>query len=343
MRAMNPDLQAAAVGWLARRDAGLSVGERKQLRAWLAADPRHAAAFAAADAGRTELDWPLHADATGEIIAGLEERARQRRRRKTTVIATAAAAVIFLIATTWRGGPGPDAGAATTPSLIVKVPLQQTLPDGTIVDLKAGARITTEFTAETRRVTLAEGTAHFRVTKESRPFVVEASGVTAQALGTAFSVELERGTVSVLVTEGRVAVNKDAAESATAASTAAPTTPPEPLAILDAGRAVSVSLAPQPATATPAVAELPAQEVEDRMTWRIPRLEFSGTPLREVISRVNQHNVRQIVIADAALERLALSGVLRADKVDALLDMLESDFRVKAERQGGTIVLRRAR
>jgi transmembrane sensor len=106
---------------------------------------------------------------------------------------------------------------------------------------------------------------------------------------------------------------------------------------------VSVSLAPQTATAAPAVAEISAQEVEDRLAWRIPRLEFSGTPLREVIARVNQHNARQFVIADAALERLALSGVLRADKVDALVAMLESDFGVRAEQQGRTIVLRLAR
>ena len=57
---MGPDLQAAA-GWVTKRDAGLNAEERRQLRAWLAADPRHALAFARADQGRTELDWPLHA------------------------------------------------------------------------------------------------------------------------------------------------------------------------------------------------------------------------------------------------------------------------------------------
>lgn len=340
---MTPDIQAAARGWLAKREAGLSFGDREKLEAWLAADPRHSAAFAAVDTARTELDWPLHAGATAEILAGLEARARRRQRRKIQVIATAAAAAFVLFVATWRGLPGTDVQTRIGPSLVVKVPLQQTLPDGTVVDLKGGARIATEFTDRTRRVTLVEGTAHFKVTKESRPFVVEAAGVTARALGTAFSVELEHGSVSVLVTEGRVAVNKDAVEPATAASAAAAIAQPEPLAILDAGRAVSVSLAPQTARATPAVAELPAQEVEDRLAWRIPRLEFSGTPLREVIARVNQHNARQFVIADATLERLTLSGVLRADKVGALVAMLESDFGVRAEQQGGVIVLRQAR
>jgi hypothetical protein len=35
--------------------------------------------------------------------------------------------------------------------------------------------------------------------------------------------------------------------------------------------------------------------------------------------------------------------VLRADKVDALVAMLESDFDVKAEGQDGTIILRQGR
>lgn len=257
--------------------------------------------------------------------------------------AGAAAAVMMLLAAAWRGEPGRGEPPPAAPSLIVKVPLRQMLPDGTTVELKEGARITIEFTARTRRVTLAEGTAHFSVAKESRPFVVEASGITAQALGTAFSVELERGTVSVLVTEGRVAVNKDAAASATHASTAASDVPPAPLAVLDAGRAVSVSIATDASAAAPEVAELPAREVEDRMAWRIPRLEFSGTPLQDVVARLNQHNTLQFVIADPALERLALSGVLRADKVDALVAMLESDFGLAAERRDGKIVLRRAR
>lgn len=337
---MTPDPHTAASEWMARRDAGLTAGEGRQLRAWLAEDPRNAAAFAAVDRAKTELDWPLHAGATDEILSGLADRAQRRRWRKRVVMrAGAAAAAIVLLLAVWRGGLEQGAGA-DDPSLIVRAPFRQTLPDGTVVDLKEGARIKTSFTALERRVTLTAGTAHFKVTKESRPFVVDASGVTAQALGTAFSVEMERGVVSVLVTEGRVAVNRDTTVSLTNASGSGPAAP---LAVLGAGRAVSVSITSHAPSAAPEVAELPAGEVENRLAWRIPRLEFSGTLLKEVVTRVNQHNALQFVIADPALERLALSGVLRADKVEALVAMLESDFGVQAERRDSVIVLRRAR
>ncbi len=42
------------------------------------------------------------------------------------------------------------------------------------------------------------------------------------------------------------------------------------------------------------------------------------------------------------LDDVVLSGVIRADKIDALIDMLASDFNVRAERTEGRILLRRA-
>ena len=83
--------------------------------------------------------------------------------------------------------------------------------------------------------------------------------------------------------------------------------------------------------------------LEEKFSWPIPRLEFSGTPLKEVIAKINRHNRQQFVIADPTLENLALSGILRADKTDALVKMLESEFYLIAERRAQQIILRRAR
>jgi ferric-dicitrate binding protein FerR (iron transport regulator) len=58
---------------------------------------------------------------------------------------------------------------------------------------------------------------------------------------------------------------------------------------------------------------------------------------------INRHNVQQVVIAERSLETLALSGIVRADKVDALVDLLESEFGVKCVRDEGRIVLHSAR
>src|SRR5262245_57740924 len=111
-------VEAAAARWVARRDAGLDEAGRNGLRAWLAADAGHAAAFARADAGGTELDWPLHAGALDAVLAGLEERARRRRLRRRLVLtgAAGACAAALLIVSSWltRAVPPTPSAAASS-------------------------------------------------------------------------------------------------------------------------------------------------------------------------------------------------------------------------------------
>lgn len=333
-------LARLAATWVRRRDEGLDEEGRRQLRAWLAADASHAAAFALADTAGTELDWPLHSGTVDEVIAGLESRAQKRRTRRLAAGSIVALAVVaFVMAGRFFKVEQP---AITPASLVVLAPNTRTLPDGTVVELKDDAEIQVDFSGIPRSVTLVRGTAHFQVSRNpARPFVVTAAGVTARAVGTAFVVELSSHTVSVLVTEGRVAVNKSPAATATASN------PPilhatSSLAVLEVGRAVNVPLA-ETNVLPPAINALQDMELEEKLSWRIPRVEFSGTPLKDVIAILNRHNRRQFVIADASLGGLALSGLLRADKTDALVKMLESEFSVKAEQREQQIVLRRSR
>lgn len=255
--------------------------------------------------------------------------------------AVAATALTFAVGAFFRTGKSIAAHSGTRTG-VVKLPQQRTLPDGTVVDLKDGADIAINFTGGERLVTLIKGTTHFQVMKSTRPFIVTAAGVSVHALGTTFSVELEATKVCVLVTEGRVAVNRSAESAPVPVPVSAPSAVPsvaEPLAILDAGNGVSVAISANASAVAASIASVPAGELDDRLAWRIPRLQFNGTTLSEVVAMVNRHNHVQFEIADASLEKLTLSGVLRADNVDALVALLESDFCVKAERRGKRIML----
>lgn len=294
----------------------------------------------AAEDGRTELDWPRHAGVIDDVLAGLAERDRARRkRRRRAVAAMGVLALVLAAGSVWRvHQAGSMSGKSLLASGYIQVlePRTQVLPDGSTVELREGAEITVDFDEKVRRVTLVSGTAYFEVKKNpGRPFIVQASGLAVRAVGTAFSVELTAETMAVLVTEGRVSVNPLAAANAPAGGVGAAA-----LAIVDVGRSV---LLPVASAAAPAVAELSRKEFGERLAWRIPRLEFSGTPLGELIATFNRHNREQFVIEDESLARLRLSGLLRADKIDALVQLLESDFPIKAERRDGTIVLHRAR
>jgi len=206
------------------------------------------------------------------------------------------------------------------------------LPDGSVVELKGDARVATEFSGKVRALTLLRGTAYFEVAKDpERPFVVQAGQVAVRAVGTAFALELSGGDeLSVLVTEGRVGVHP-APEPASAA-----------LLSLDAGKAVSVPVAGGLREA-PAVEPVDAEAMRRRTAWRVPRLEFSSAPLRDVVAQMNPHHLRPFVLADEAVGRVRVSGVLSADKADTLAEMLEAEFPVSVERYPDRIVLRRKR
>jgi transmembrane sensor len=344
-------VEAVAARWAKRRRAGLTETERGELVEWLSANPRHAAELARVDAGRDELDWPLYSGNTDAIVAGLQRRARKRRVRRMVMAGGTAAALAIGVAlfreqsVTTRNG--------VTPTLLVVKPHRQVLPDGTAVELMDGAEISTDYAdARYRFVSLVQGTAHFEVAPDSRrPFVVKVGGVAVRAVGTAFAIELKPDTVNVVVTHGRVAVDDAAAFAESSRAPADPGRPPprEDRAIVSAGNLIVVERAaagsPPP---VPVVRPVADSELEATLGWRNPRLEFAGTALADVVKMMNRYSAGrsavQLTIADASLGELQLSGALRADKVEALVQILESDFPIRAERRGEhEIVLRRAR
>jgi transmembrane sensor len=228
---------------------------------------------------------------------------------------------------------------APTANVVIVRPESRTLADGSVVDLNAGAEIDVDFTGAWRRVTLRKGEAHFRVAKDAqRPFVVAVGTVEVRAVGTAFSVELGQQAIEVLVTEGVVVLNRPAHDS-TLQSSATPTAA-APTFI--AGKMIVVPLA-LPGNAAPAqqVTTLSKTDIEQHLAWRVPRLEFAGTPLAQALPMFNQHGRVQLSLADPALGQLQLSGVLRADDTETLLRLLEGEFGLIAESSGGEILIRR--
>ncbi|MGH7956759.1 MAG: FecR family protein, partial [Opitutaceae bacterium] len=57
---------------------------------------------------------------------------------------------------------------------------------------------------------------------------------------------------------------------------------------------------------------------------------------------MNRYNKVQFVIEDAALARLGISGLFRADNIDTFVRLLEGTCGIAAERSGDTILLKKA-
>lgn len=288
------------------------------------------------------LAWLRRARAEEELLEAVARRIRLRRTRRLG-LAGAFGILILCGALAFRprreapAAASPAASAlavATTPTAIVTRPTVERLPDGSEVQLKDDAEIAVDFSAEFRRVRLVRGEAHFKVTKDARrPFLVEAGRVEVRAVGTAFSVQLAPDVVDVIVTEGTVRVRPETTETDHAAGLPAEVT---------AGRRCTVAVAQGVAR----VADLARADAAERLAWRIPQLEFSRTPLAEVVALMNENadhaSGTQLEIADPRLTPIKLTGFLRADNTAGLVRLLESNFNVSVERAGARLLLRQA-
>jgi transmembrane sensor len=324
--------------WLARRDRGLTGAEQDEYLQWLREDPRRAHALADLDRVWKRLDtlsdWrPQHADQPNpDLLAPAA--ARWRRFVKPAEYAMAAAAAITVGVLLFYSPGAKPTVATPSARATVKVlpgPERLALVDGSVVELNEGGRIQTAFTTAERRVRLLQGEASFIVAKDAaRPFLVDAGTVAVRAVGTVFDVRRSADVIEVLVTEGKVRLERPAVQGRGADVTA-----------LAAGQRATIELSDP--TRAPAVSLISAAARQQALAWQGVRFEFSDLPLAEVVTEFNLRNQRQIVVADAATGSLKLGGTFRADNVDGFVRLLEASLGVTAgTRADGTIVLRHA-
>lgn len=326
-----------AAHWVLRLDRGLNAAEQDEYSSWLAADPRHGAGLARHKANWSRLDrlpqWlPEHSPLPNpDLLAPPAS-----RKIIPWLLPLAAAAALALSAAIWwpRSGASVATGEPPPSAAPVASVQEMRLDDGSVIVRNKGAVVAVAYTAIERRVRLETGEAHFTVAKDpARPFIVSTGGVDVRAVGTAFNVRLQQGSVEVLVTEGRVGVARSEISVAT------PITMPEPVH-LDAGQRAVVSLntAEQPIQ----VATLTEGEIERLLDWQPRLLDFTDTPLPAIAAEFNRRNAVRLVLADDALETVRISATFRSDNVDGFVNLLEAGFGLRAERAGDTITLRRA-
>lgn len=348
-------IELAASRWIGRLDAGMTAAEKIELERWKAADPRHARAFARHEQTWRSFDQPKAAGLADTMVDALAASRARRQRRKVRGL-VGGVTLCVLAGLLWHQGRiGATAGSEDrdvqlAARAVVTLPEKRTLPEGSVIDLKPGAEIRIEFGSASRRVLLERGEAYFQVAKHSLPFIVSAQGVEVRAVGTAFSVQLGGQAVEVVVAEGRVSVERPAAAAPANAAPSAPAraVAPQTLANVEASNRFVVELdhrTPTPAAVLPVT----SQELAAHLAWRTARLEFTDTPLETAVEFFNRYSTQgaaaRLVVDpnDVALARSQVSGYFRADNVDAFLILVEQSLGLKADREDGRIILRRAR
>jgi transmembrane sensor len=280
--------QAEAAAWIAL----LHSPERNPtietaLRAWIAANPLHAAAWETA----TDL-W----NETGALPRRIPRQRLWRERQPLVYKPVLILAALCLIAAVGFI----QYSSRSTVSTAIGEQRVLSLDDGTRVELNTDSRLRVTFDHNTRTVVLDSGEAYFQVAHERRPFVVVAGERKIVALGTAFTVRRDESVVEALTVtllEGRVAV-------ASVQQSVGPSNAGQAdVVVLNPGQRLRARPKTRPTVDTPSI---------DKATgWMRGQLIFDHTPLREAAAEFSRYNKIKITVASPQAAEIPIGGVFR--------------------------------
>lgn len=177
------------------------------------------------------------------------------------------------------------------------------LPDGSHITMDTDTLLSVDYSADERELRLEHGRARFEVAHEARPFVVDAGEGEVVARGTVFDVSLwDDRTVHVQLLRGAVDVRLPKWQRVTSAASTTTLRPGQALSFNEDRRSPQTLL--------------PKQEVAPN--WPSGSIEFRATTLRAVVDVANRYSVTKIILTDAKLDTVPVSGVFHVDNPERL-------------------------
>lgn len=191
------------------------------------------------------------------------------------------------------------------------------LADGTQVWLNSESELVyqSHFPDGERRVKL-EGEAYFEVARDaSKPFVVEAGGMSVRVLGTEFNINTyTSGYVETVLVSGSVAIAGGGAETMIA---------PGQKALYDRG------------AGTTAVEDV---DITPYVSWKHGNFDFNNEPLEAIMEKLERWYDLRVVYADENARKVRLSGILeRYSDVNELFSNFESISDLDFSISGNTV------
>lgn len=186
-------------------------------------------------------------------------------------------------------------------------PVPTVLEDGSLLYLNANSDLRVRFTRSRREVELGRGDAVFRVRHNSeRPFEVAVDGTVVRAIGTEFWVKRgANGEVDAAVKEGRVEIRPPGVSCR------------EPQKCdLEAGQTANVR------ANKVHVEKSSVAEITRTLSWAKTLLYLDGT-LAQAVAEFNQHNRRQLVIEDPALQVIKVAGLFDWSQPEEFAESLQ--------------------
>ncbi len=316
-------IERQAREWLIRLDGDepLNPAEAQALRDWMSRSQTH----------RHELkrlsEFWKGANVLTELAVPLPQLRKSKPHGPRLALAAASVACISVVFTWWYVHP---AESAANGSYATAIGQQQTitLPDGSSIQLNTDSQVQVRFTDRIRGIRMLRGEALFSVRPNTnRPFEVSVAGNIVRAVGTAFAVHMDGDTVDVTVTKGVVEV----ADSAPAPMNSGDQQPKHPRSRHERVRLQAGEVTSFDANAAHLqVQRLDKPELQRRMAWHDGYLMFSGEPLSQVVEQINRYSPVTLQIGDPQLSTIAIGGRFRIGDLDAVLDVLHTNFGIQS-------------
>ena len=325
-------IETEAAAWLAKLDGGrFSDTNRSEFRAWLSQDEGHARALGNLASMWRDMDILLNE--YPETIR--HEPPRRQFRFPASRLLPVAFAMAFLCGIGLYLWPQaqPKAPESTLHATEIGVLKSETLRDGSIAHLNTNSMIEAEYLESVRIVRLIRGEAMFEVVHDpNRPFIVYAGENQIKALGTKFVVRMDSENIVVMVTDGQVQLSKRTPENESIKSGGISESPE--VVLVSKGEGVEID----DNASTPYLKEIEHEDLDRRLSWLDGQLVFNNEKLEYVIAEVNRYVPNQIVIEDAELREVRVSGRFEIRNTEALLEAIEVSFQIRADRTDQQVI-----
>ncbi|HEX5155169.1 MAG TPA: FecR domain-containing protein [Parafilimonas sp.] len=192
-----------------------------------------------------------------------------------------------------------------------------TLPDGSVITLNKNTVLhyPTAFKGKTRTVQL-KGEAFFAVAHDTtKPFIVQADGVSIRVVGTAFNVKNYDSSIQVIVENGIVQVS-NAKQSV----------------LLHKGEQVFIK---------DSNSEFAPSTVTDSLYnyYRTKEIICNNTPLPAVIATINEVYNAHIVLGSDALKQFPLTTTFKNEDLETVISIIQQTFDLRVTQQGDSTIL----
>lgn len=320
IRTSNTIDEEAAI-WLVKLDNGnLSQEDKNDLRNWLSKDKKHQIALQAMADTWDDMDEMLNFNVSEDSAEKVSLMPVFAPFAKSIFLAASVCCfAIFLWLST------PQNVDTYTYQTSIGQQSDKRLDDGSMIHLNTNSHVEVAYTDDKRVIKLTKGEALFDVMHDpGRPFIVYAGNRLVQAVGTKFVVHLKPKKIEVIVTDGKVKLSQVSADAS----------------LNDIRELDSVSInkgdlfvakgeqAVAELDQAPELVDIHESRLEQELSWLDGRLVFENEKLSDIIREINRYSDINIILNDADLNQLKISGRFELGDSKALIEAIELAFNV---------------